>query len=89
MVNIPAEQDFKKILLVAACASLSGLLFGYDAGIISGSIIFMKNYFNLFTWQVSVVVSVVPLGAMISALFSGYFSDMYGRKKLLYFSSIG
>jgi len=88
MSNLVKNLYSKRIMLVAICSSLSGLLFGYDAGIISGSILFIKDFFYLSTWEVSVVVSVVPLGAMISALFSGYFSDLYGRKKLLYFSSI-
>lgn len=87
MSNFIKSIRSKRIMLVAICSSLSGLLFGYDAGIISGSILFMKDFFRLSTWEVSVVVSVVPLGAMLSALFSGYFSDLYGRKKLLYFSS--
>ena len=85
---LKTKYSRRKILLVAICSSLSGFLFGYDTGIVSSAILFMKRSFHLSTSEVSFTVSIVPFGAMITAIFSGYLSDLFGRRKLLYFSSI-
>ncbi|MBK2125464.1 sugar porter family MFS transporter [Fangia hongkongensis] len=68
---------------IAASAAIVGLLFGYDVGIISGVIIFIKPYFSLSAIEVGLIVGAVAFGAFISALFCGKLGDRYGRKSLL------
>lgn len=68
--------------------SISGILFGYDAGIISGAMLFIKKTFEISSTQVGEIVSAVPLGALIAAIFTGYISDLLGRKKLLLITAI-
>ena len=48
----------------------------------------MKHQLKLLTWHISIIVAVVPFGAMFTSAFSGYLSDIFGRKKLLFFSSV-
>ena len=46
-------------------AALGGLLFGYDTGVISGAILFIKKQFSLSATMEEVVVSAVLVGAII------------------------
>lgn len=78
-----------KILLVAVCSALSGLLFGYDAGIISGALLFIKKTFTpISSEEIGWIVAMVPIGALISSVFSGKASDIFGRKKTLFFTAV-
>ncbi len=71
------------IYFIAFACALSGLLFGYDAGIISGAILFIKQSFTLSSSQIGYIVSAVPLGALIASAIVGHLSDQFGRKKIL------
>ncbi|MDR2396017.1 MAG: sugar porter family MFS transporter [Endomicrobium sp.] len=64
------------------CA-LGGLLFGYDTGIISGAILFIKQDMALNALQEGIVVSSILLGAMMGACIITPLSDKYGRRKML------
>ncbi|WP_242841130.1 sugar porter family MFS transporter [Clostridium akagii] len=74
--------------LIYGFGALSGLLFGYDTGVISGAILFIKKQMNLGSWQQGWVVSAVLLGAVLGAAIIGPMSDKYGRKKLILLSSV-
>jgi SP family galactose:H+ symporter-like MFS transporter len=71
------------IALVAAIAALGGLLFGYDTGVISGAILFIKRDFTLSTSSQELVVSVVLIGAMVGAFIAGGMTDWRGRRPTL------
>ncbi len=68
---------------IAFAAAISGLLFGYDAGIISGAMLFIKQSFSISNTQIGIMVSAVPLGALMSSIITGRLSDWFGRKKIL------
>jgi sugar porter (SP) family MFS transporter len=69
-----------KFLIVAAVASLGGLLFGYDTGVISGALPFLKQTFALTPGMQGVATSAVLVGATLGAAFAGAISDAFGRK---------
>ena len=71
------------VYLVAGIAALSGLLFGYDTGVISGALPFIKNQFTLTPEGEGLVVSGVLFGATFSSIVSGSLTDKFGRKKVL------
>jgi len=76
------------VYLAAAFAALGGLLFGYDTGVISGALIFIRRSFALSTFHQEVVVSVVLIGASIGALGGGPLADRLGRRKMLLVTSL-
>src|SRR5260370_7577989 len=63
------------VYFIAAVASIGGLLFGYDTGVISGALLFLKQSFalNATTQEIAVsAVSVAPtIGAIIAVRIKG------------------
>ena len=71
------------VYVAAGVAALAGLLFGYDTGVISGAVLFIKNQFALGATAEETVVSAVLVGAIAGAAFSGQLSDVFGRRRLI------
>lgn len=64
------------------------MLFGYDIGVISGAILFVKKEFSLSPSLEEIVVSSVLLGSLAGAIFGGVLADRLGRRKLLIIAAI-
>src|SRR5216117_4185636 len=71
------------VYVAASFAALGGLLFGYDTGVISGALIFIKREFGLTTVAEEIVVSGVLLGATLGAIVGGKAADLFGRRRVL------
>jgi MFS transporter, SP family, galactose:H+ symporter len=78
------KTDTKSFVYVAAAISaLGGMLFGYDIGVISGAILFIKRDFSLSAGMEEIVVSSVLLGSLAGAAAGGILADRFGRRRLL------
>ncbi len=73
------------ICLVAACG---GLLFGYDAVVVSGTTTQVKTQFSFSDVQLGWFVSCVLWGCAVGSGFAGPISDALGRKKTLMAASV-
>jgi len=85
-VAIPTKAHLRGttfVYVAALFAALGGLLFGYDTGVISGALIFIKREFGLTTTAEEIVVSGVLLGATIGAIVGGKAADLFGRRRVL------
>lgn len=71
----------KKIRLITLVSTIGGLCFGYDTGVISGALIFMKNDLGLTPLQEGLVTSFLLFGAAIGSVGGGWVSDRQGRRK--------
>jgi MFS transporter, SP family, galactose:H+ symporter len=76
------------VLIAAVFAALGGLLFGYDTGVISGALIFIKSQFHLSVFHQELVVSVVLIGAAAGALSGGRLADAFGRRFMLLVTAV-
>lgn len=74
--------------IIFVIGALGGLLFGFDTGIISGASPLIEKALHLTVSQISFVTSAVLIGSCVGALTIGGLSDKYGRKLLLFISSI-
>ncbi|MBZ7461845.1 sugar porter family MFS transporter [Klebsiella michiganensis] len=71
----------KKIRLITLVSTIGGLCFGYDTGVISGALIFMKNDLGLTPLQEGLVTSFLLFGAAIGSVGGSWLSDRQGRRK--------
>lgn len=81
----------RRLLQISIAAALGGFLFGFDVAVINGAIGSVQGAetgFNLNPFMTGVVVSVVNLGAAVSAWFAGQFSNRYGRVKVMVTAAI-
>ena len=76
------------VVLAAAVAAIGGSLFGYDTGVISGAILFIRPAFGLSTAEVELVVSAALIGATIGAIGSARLTDILGRRVVLLAAAI-
>jgi len=71
----------RNVAVSAAITALGGLLFGYDTGVVSGALLFVKKDFGgLSSFQQELVTSLLLVGAVIGALAAGRVSDKIGRR---------
>ena len=64
----------------AAVTALGGLLFGYDTGVVSGALLFLKTQFGgLSSFQQELVTSFLLVGALVGALAAGRVADFAKR----------
>src|SRR3954452_17237474 len=68
--------------------ALGGLLFGYDTGVISGAILFIKKDFGLSPFMQGAVVACLLLGAMVGAGSAGRLGDRGGRRRLILIAAV-
>jgi MFS transporter, SP family, sugar:H+ symporter len=68
--------------------ALGGLLFGYDTGVISGAILFIKKDFGVSPFIQGAIVASLLLGAMFGAAFAGRLADRLGRRRLILIAAV-
>jgi SP family galactose:H+ symporter-like MFS transporter len=84
-----AKANGKRFVYIAVgVAALGGLLFGFDTGVISGAILFIKEQFSLSTTMEEIVVSAVLIGAVTGAIIGGTLTDRFGRRRLIMLAGI-
>src|SRR5580700_11793276 len=71
------------VQIIAGTAALAGLLFGFDTGVISGAILFIKGAFGLSPVAEEVLVSAALVGAVCGSTLSGRLTDILGRKRAI------
>src|SRR5581483_7933377 len=76
------------VYVVAFISALSGLLFGYDTGVISGAVLFIRRDFALSPAAAGLVVSAVLLAAVLGAAFGGTLADRWGRRKVILLAAV-
>lgn len=71
------------IMKLALSAGIGGFLFGYDTGVISGALLYIREDFNDVdekTWLQETIVSMAVAGAIFGAATGGWLNDKFGRK---------
>ncbi len=69
------------LLRISFIAAIGGLLFGFDTGVISGTLLFLKKDLHANSLAQEWIVSVLLLGAILGAVISGYLADRLSRKR--------
>ncbi|NXG82529.1 GTR12 protein, partial [Stercorarius parasiticus] len=73
--------------LSSAVAAVSGLLMGYELGLISGALLQMSNILALSCKEQEIVVSSLLFGALFASLTGGFLIDRFGRRLAIIIAS--
>lgn len=74
-------------LLSAVTAAVSGLLMGYELGLISGALLQIRTLLALTCHEQEMVVSSLLIGALLASLTGGVLIDRFGRRAAIILSS--
>jgi len=83
------RQVRRRVAVSAAITALGGLLFGYDTGVVSGALLFVKKDFGgLSNFQQELVTSLLLVGAVVGAMCAGRVSDKIGRRPTVLITAV-
>ncbi len=71
------------IVVVALVSAVSGMLYGYDTGIISGALLQITKDFGIAEGWKQVIAAAILVGAVVGALSCSWLSERRGRKGTL------
>ncbi|KAG9246772.1 general substrate transporter [Calycina marina] len=93
-VSQQLEKNLQKpsifLWLLTFSAGVSGLLFGYDTGVISATLVSIKNSLGhpLSAYDKSIITSITALFALLVSPVSGMIADKLGRKRVILLADI-
>lgn len=82
------QENMFFIILISCVATIGGFLFGFDSGVINGTIDGLQAAFNSDSVGTGFNVASMLLGCAFGALFAGTLADIFGRRALLIVSSV-
>jgi SP family sugar:H+ symporter-like MFS transporter len=86
-----AEKDstnFAFVILITLVATIGGFLFGYDSGVINGTVEGLEKAFQSGSMGTGFNVASILLGCAAGAFMAGWLADKFGRRTILIISSI-
>ena len=76
------------IIAIVAVATIGGFLFGFDSGVINGTVDGLRLAFNSDDVGTGFNVASMLLGCAAGAFVAGRLSDIFGRKKMLLMAAV-
>jgi len=83
LINVKRSYNLWYVYSICFIATMGGLMFGFDIGIITGVVPYIEHQFGISGFSLGMVVAVFELGAMAGALGTARVADKYGRKKMM------
>ncbi len=78
-----AQVRLGQVILITLVATLGGFLFGFDSGVINGTIKGFRTAFELTDAETGWAVSSMLLGCAAGALLAGRLADSFGRRSMM------
>jgi len=95
MTSVSIPQDFaasgentRLIILISCVATIGGFLFGFDSGVINGTVDGLKQTFQSSSAGTGFEVASMLLGCAFGAFFAGRLADRWGRRAVLIISAV-
>jgi len=83
-----SAENTRLIVQISCVATLGGFLFGFDSGVINGTVDGLKTAFHSSSTGVGFEVASMLLGCALGAFFAGRVSDYWGRRSVLIVSAL-
>ncbi len=81
--NQPSQENTARVILLSAVAAIGGFLFGFDSGVINGTVGALQQAFDSDAVGTGFNVASMLLGCAVGAFFAGSLADKFGRKTML------
>ena len=76
------------VIFISAVAAIGGFLFGFDSGVINGTVSALGKAFNSSSVATGFNVASVLLGCALGALAAGPLADKFGRRAIMIITAI-
>ncbi|WP_427451545.1 sugar porter family MFS transporter [Litorimonas sp. WD9-15] len=88
VTNTKEDANIGFIILISLVATLGGFLFGFDSGVINGTLKGLETTFASQTATSSFAFSSMLLGSAVGAAFAGTMSDKFGRRNMMIVAAV-
>lgn len=86
--NTAENSSLFYVIFISAVAAIGGFLFGFDSGVINGTVSALGNAFNSSSVATGFNVASVLLGCAVGALAAGPLADKFGRRAIMIITAI-
>ncbi|AND68439.1 major facilitator transporter [Dyella thiooxydans] len=86
--SLEQSENTRLIVQISCVATLGGFLFGFDSGVINGTVDGLKQAFHSTAAGIGFEVASMLLGCAIGAFFAGRAADYQGRRTVLIAAAI-
>ncbi len=83
-----APDSVLYVFFISAVAAIGGFLFGFDSGVINGTVGALGNAFNSNDVSTGFNVASVLLGCALGALAAGPLADKFGRRAIMILTAV-
>lgn len=81
-------ENTRFIVLISGVATIGGFLFGFDSGVINGTVDGLRLAFRSTSAGIGFEVASMLLGCAVGAFFAGRLADRWGRRAVLIVSAV-
>ncbi|MEQ8819945.1 MAG: sugar porter family MFS transporter [Sumerlaeia bacterium] len=85
----PSQKLPGYVIFISSVAAIGGFLFGFDSGVINGTVEALQETFNASDFGTGFNVSSMLLGCALGAFIAGGMADKFGRKPVMIATAIG
>jgi MFS transporter, SP family, sugar:H+ symporter len=86
-INESGSSNLPRIIFLSTVAAIGGFLFGFDSGVINGTVSGLQQAFGSDQIGTGFNVASMLLGCAAGAFFAGTLADKFGRKYVLLFAA--
>ena len=87
--DLPVSGENTRLIILISCvATIGGFLFGFDSGVINGTVDGLKQTFQSSSAGTGFEVASMLLGCAVGAFFAGRLADRWGRRAVLIISAV-
>jgi MFS transporter, SP family, sugar:H+ symporter len=83
-----SSENTGLIVLISLVATIGGFLFGFDSGVINGTVEGLQKAFHADSFGTGFNVASMLLGCAVGAFFAGRMADIYGRRSVLIVAAV-
>jgi MFS transporter, SP family, sugar:H+ symporter len=87
-IQVREEFNTGRVVMLAAVAALGGFLFGFDTAVVNGTVVAVREEFDMGAGLTGFVVSSALLGCIAGAYLAGRLADRWGRIRVMVLAAV-